>query len=137
MTFRTRHITTCLAALLAAAAFGPTAYSQAQEGSQQGQASSNVDLYFPTGEQSSSLLMIRAQAPGEVRVGQPFEYQLTVRNLTDNLTLEDVRINHDETGDVSIEGAQMQQQQGEQGEQGQQGQAQGNQRQNRQGQGQG
>ncbi|WP_152054164.1 CARDB domain-containing protein [Tautonia marina] len=135
MTFQTRHLTSCLAALLAATAFGPTAYSQAQERSQEGQASSNVDLYFPTGEQSSSLLMIRAQAPGEVRVGQPFEYQLTVRNLTDNLTLEDVRINHDETGDVSIEGAQTQQQgqgQNQQGEARQARQRQGEQAQQRQ-----
>ncbi|WP_169977610.1 COG1361 family protein [Tautonia rosea] len=128
MKFRTRHLTPWLAALLAATAFGPTTHAQAQERSQDGQTSSNVDLYYPTGAQSSSLLMIRANAPGEVRVGQPFEYELTVRNLTDSLTLEDVRISHEKTGDVSIEGTQKQQQgqQDQQNQKGQQDQTQGN-----------
>lgn len=82
--------------------------------------SSNVDLYFPTGEESTSLLMMRAEAPPEVRVGQQFEYNLTVRNITENVTLEDVRIRHDGSEAVSVEDSQV----GQQGEQAQQGQGQ-------------
>ncbi|QDV38796.1 COG1361 family protein [Tautonia plasticadhaerens] len=103
-----RHAFSCLAAV--AASLVAASPSTAQ--------SSNVDLYFPTGEESSSLLMIRAEAPPEVRVGQQFEYNLTVRNITENVTLEDIRIRHDGSEYVSVEGSQV-------GQQGQQAQNQG------------
>ena len=38
---------------------------------------------YPTGEPSSSLLLIEKSAPGEIVVGQPFEYVIEVTNLTD------------------------------------------------------
>ncbi|RUL88711.1 COG1361 family protein [Tautonia sociabilis] len=79
---------------------------------------SKVDLYFPTGEESTSLLMIRAEAPEEVRVGQQFQYAMTVRNIAKAVTLEDIRIRHDGSQYFSIEGSQV----GEHPAQGQDGQ---------------
>jgi uncharacterized repeat protein (TIGR01451 family) len=119
-----RFAPACLATLCSALIVASTASAQAQaqpRARAAGAQASNVDLYFPTGDEASSLLMIRAEAPAEVRVGQQFEYNLTVRNITDNVTLEDVRIRHDGTDAVSVEDAQIGQQgQQPQGQQGQQ-----------------
>ena len=77
-----------------------------------------MELYYPTGEEGTSLLMIRAEAPEEVRVGQSYEYNLTVKNITENVTLEDVRIqNENTTGGASIEGTEVAGQGDQQGQQ--------------------
>lgn len=40
-------------------------------------------LYFPTGQAGSSVIMMAVEAPAQVRVNQPYEYEVLVRNLTD------------------------------------------------------
>lgn len=52
----------------------------------------HVSTAFPTGERSSSLLLIEAHGPNEVRVGESYRVDLTVTNLTDKVALHDVRI---------------------------------------------
>ena len=44
---------------------------------------------FPTGDPSSSAVMVEKSAPAEVMVGQPYTYEIRVRNLT-NHALEEV-----------------------------------------------
>jgi uncharacterized repeat protein (TIGR01451 family) len=48
-------------------------------------------MAYPTGDRNSSVMMVEKTLPSQVRVGQPFEYDITVTNLTDG-TLDDVRI---------------------------------------------
>src|SRR5690606_14674818 len=74
----------------------------------------------------------QAQAPQEVRVGQSYDYNLTIENITDNVMLEDVRIRHEDTGNFSVERAETgSSQQGQSGQQ-QQGQQQQGQQQGQQ-----
>jgi uncharacterized repeat protein (TIGR01451 family) len=40
-------------------------------------------LAYPTGDRATSVLMLEAEAPQQVRVGQPYSYNLRVTNLTD------------------------------------------------------
>jgi uncharacterized repeat protein (TIGR01451 family) len=40
-------------------------------------------MAFPTGDQSSSVLLVTKQMPSQIRAGAPFEYQLTVQNISD------------------------------------------------------
>ena len=70
--FAPAGLATLFAALIAASSAAAQAQDEqrAARAGAQGAQASNVDLYFPTGEESSSLLRIRAQAPEEVRVGQ-------------------------------------------------------------------
>ena len=46
-------------------------------------------MYFPTGDRSSSAILLERVAPGEVRSGQEFDYVMRVTNLT-SMTLKDV-----------------------------------------------
>lgn len=48
-------------------------------------------MYIPTGERSSSAILLEKMAPREVVSGVEFEYQLRVTNLSKN-TLQDIRI---------------------------------------------
>jgi uncharacterized repeat protein (TIGR01451 family) len=48
-------------------------------------------LAYPTGDRRTSAILLEAQAPEEVRVGQPYTYVLRVTNLTDT-PLHDVRV---------------------------------------------
>jgi uncharacterized repeat protein (TIGR01451 family) len=48
-------------------------------------------LFYPTGSETTSALMLEKSQPAEVIAGQPFEYVLTVKNLT-NGKLENVEI---------------------------------------------
>lgn len=41
------------------------------------------ELAFPTGNQSTSILLIQHRGPAEMRVNMPFTYEVEVRNLTD------------------------------------------------------
>jgi uncharacterized repeat protein (TIGR01451 family) len=38
-------------------------------------------LYFPTGQQSGSVVMLTIQQPQQVRLGQPYSYDMTVQNI--------------------------------------------------------
>ena len=40
-------------------------------------------LAYPTGDRASSSILLEKAGPAEVRVGQPYEYTITVTNLTD------------------------------------------------------
>jgi len=48
-------------------------------------------LAYPTGDRRTSLLMLEAEAPDQVRLGQPYTYTLRVTNLTDT-PLHDVEV---------------------------------------------
>ena len=49
-------------------------------------------MAFPTGDRASSLLVLDTNAPDSVRVGEGFDFQITVTNITKNVTLEDVHV---------------------------------------------
>lgn len=52
-----------------------------------------MSMAFPTGEEDSSLVLVESAAPqDEVRLGQNYQYQLRITNLSDELTLENVTI---------------------------------------------
>ena len=40
-------------------------------------------MAFPTGDQGSSVLLVSKQMPQKIRAGAPFEYKLTVKNISD------------------------------------------------------
>src|SRR5688572_13770725 len=48
-------------------------------------------LAYPTGDRATSVILLEAAGPEEVRLGQPYTYQLKVTNLTDT-PLHDVEI---------------------------------------------
>lgn len=48
-------------------------------------------LMFPTGDRATSLIALEATGPEQVRVGQPYNYDLKVTNLTDT-PLHDVKV---------------------------------------------
>lgn len=50
-----------------------------------------VTMAFPTGERSTSAVLLEKEVPGEVILGQEFEYRIAVKNLTDG-TLDTVRL---------------------------------------------
>lgn len=50
-------------------------------------------LAFPTGDRATSIVQLEAVGPEQVRVGQPYNYSLTITNLTDT-PLHDVRVEH-------------------------------------------
>src|SRR5690242_7491102 len=54
--------------------------------------SGTFTMAFPTGDRTSSVLLLEKIQPQEVRVNQPYSYQLRVTNLT-NQTLNGVTIN--------------------------------------------
>lgn len=58
-------------------------------------------LAFPTGDERSSALLITQMMPGQVRGGQPFEYQIVACNLTDG-TLQNVVVKNESASNLSI-----------------------------------
>ncbi len=54
------------------------AAQQTKEGDQ-----TRHSLAFPSGEKASSVILLEKIAPQQVRVGQPYQYQIKVTNLTD------------------------------------------------------
>src|SRR3954469_6651511 len=63
----------------------------AGEESRGGEGMLRHSLGYPTGDRRTSLLMLEAEAPDQVRVGQPYTYTLRVTNLTDT-PLHDVEV---------------------------------------------
>ena len=59
---------------------------------------------FPTGRKSTSAVMLERGTPAQVPVGQPYEYELRVTNLTDH-PLEDVVVNERVGDDLSVDSA--------------------------------
>jgi uncharacterized repeat protein (TIGR01451 family) len=56
-----------------------------------GNGASRTTLMFPTGDKATSLIALEATGPEQVRLGQPYNYNLRVTNLTDT-PLHDVRV---------------------------------------------
>lgn len=54
-------------------------------------------LAYPTGERETSVVLLEASGPQQVRVGQPYSYELRVTNLTDT-PLHNVRVRDLSTG---------------------------------------
>src|SRR3712207_7887219 len=44
---------------------------------------SQSTLAFPTGDRATSIVLLEATGPEQVRLGQPYNYNLRVTNLTD------------------------------------------------------
>lgn len=69
-----------------------------------GQGNAQYTLAYPTGDRNTSIVLLEAAGPQQVRVGQPYSYQLRVTNLTDtplhNVRVRDLSNNagFDETG---------------------------------------
>ncbi|MBV8076545.1 MAG: hypothetical protein JO284_09120, partial [Planctomycetaceae bacterium] len=74
-------------------------------------------MAFPTGDKGTSTILVEAIRPAEARVGQRYEYQIQVTNLTKNLTLENVKIVQDTPEHFSIESSEPKLEGGKDGEQ--------------------
>lgn len=61
-------------------------------------------LFFPTGDQNSSALMVWQVMPGAVRVNQPFTYEIHVTNITGG-TLQNVALNLSNQNNLNIQSA--------------------------------
>jgi uncharacterized repeat protein (TIGR01451 family) len=80
-----------------------TAQSAAPHAQAGGPHSGGLSLAFPTGDKETSTLLVEATSPAEARVGQRYEYQVQVTNLTKNLNLENVEVVQDTPEHFSIE----------------------------------
>jgi len=49
------------------------------------------------------MLSIRAALPAEIRIGERFTYDVTVQNVTDNVTLHSIELQHHESKGLTIE----------------------------------
>ncbi len=87
---------------------------QAPAGERTGQQSTSVIL--PTGDQASGVLRMDVQSPSEVPVGRSYEYQVTVSNVSENQTLEDVTVTQTSADGFSIEQAEPEAESGENGQ---------------------
>lgn len=47
-------------------------------------ASGTDRLFYPTGQRETSMLLLERTGPAKVRVGKPYDYQITVTNLTNS-----------------------------------------------------
>lgn len=54
-----------------------------------------LSLALPTGDRSTSNLLVEATAPNRVAVGKAFEYQIKLTNLSKNLILENIVVRQD------------------------------------------
>lgn len=59
------------------------------------------ERYFPTGELTTSAILLRQFSPGEVRVGQEYEGTIEVKNLTD-VELQNIVVNLDNLSNVQF-----------------------------------
>jgi uncharacterized repeat protein (TIGR01451 family) len=69
--------------------------------------SSRVALAYPTGNRSTSAVLVERMSPPEVRLGEPYEYQIKVTNLT-NATLSSVIVREKLPADFAITRAEPQ-----------------------------
>src|SRR5215210_7286722 len=58
-------------------------------------------MAFPTGNRSTSTLLVERLSPQEVRLGDPYEYQIKVTNLT-NAPLSDVIVRERVPADLQV-----------------------------------
>jgi uncharacterized repeat protein (TIGR01451 family) len=64
----------------------------------------SATMYFPTGDRASSGLMVEERLPAQVRLNQPYTYDIIVTNLTKG-TLENVTVNSLSTENMKIQSA--------------------------------
>src|SRR6266581_7740585 len=69
--------------------------------------SSRVVLAYPTGNRSTSAVLVERMSPPEVRLGEAYEYQIKVTNLT-NATLSGVVVREKLPADFAISRAEPQ-----------------------------
>ena len=62
-----------------------------------------VFLVFPTGDQATGNLRVDVMGPAEVAIGQTYDYQIKVSNISKNLVLEDVTVHQSRAEGFSIE----------------------------------
>ena len=71
-------------------------------------------MAYPTGDRRSSVLLVEKVVPNQVRLNQPFQYEIRVTNITD-ATLDDVRIREETPEGLNVTASQPERQgQGEQ-----------------------
>ena len=71
-------------------------------------------MAYPTGDRKSSVLLVEKTVPNQVRLNQPFQYEIRVTNITD-ATLDDVRIRESTPEGLNVTASQPERQgQGEQ-----------------------
>ena len=71
-------------------------------------------MAYPTGDRKSSVLLVEKTVPSQVRLNQPFQYEIRVTNITD-ATLDDVRIREQTPEGLNVTASQPERQgQGEQ-----------------------
>ena len=83
------------------------------EGERQGDRT-RFTMAYPTGERQGSVLLVEKTVPNQVRLNQPFQYDIKVTNITD-ATLDDVRIREENPEGLNITASQPERQ--DQGEQ--------------------
>jgi uncharacterized repeat protein (TIGR01451 family) len=76
----------------------------------QSQAGRNQEMQLPPG---SPVISISAMMPQELRVGEQFEYQIQVRNLSDNVAIHDLVLEQQKSDALQIESARMEAAQGQ------------------------
>lgn len=62
-------------------------------------------MAYPTGERQSSVLLIEKTVPNQVRLNQPFQYEIKVTNIADT-TLDDVRIREETPEGLNVTASQ-------------------------------
>jgi uncharacterized repeat protein (TIGR01451 family) len=66
-------------------------------------------MAYPTGDRNSSVMLVEKSLPSQVRLGQPFDYEIKVTNVTD-ATLDDVRIQEQTPEGLAITASQPERQ---------------------------
>ena len=64
-------------------------------------------MAYPTGERNSSVMLVEKTVPSQVRLNQPFEYEIKVTNITET-TLDDVKIQEQTPEGLAITAAEPQ-----------------------------
>lgn len=66
-------------------------------------------MAYPTGDRASSVMLVEKTLPSQVRLNQPFEYEIKITNITD-ATLDDVRIQEQTPEGLTITSSQPERQ---------------------------
>ena len=61
-----------------------------------------VAMAFPTGDAASSVLKVETAAPDQVRVGEKYDYAITVTNLSKTITLENVVVSQSASSKLDV-----------------------------------
>ena len=60
-----------------------------------------VSMAYPTGDMATSAVLVEKILPASVNVGQPFDYEIRVTNLS-SLQLGDVRVSDSMAGTMNV-----------------------------------